>query len=437
MRTRIAAAVAAATAVTFAAAGPSTAAPRLRFTSVDLPSSAGTTEPSVVVDAQGRIYASAIFGFPGNVTAPGTPVWRSVDKGRTFTRHSTASAGPAATALSGGDSALAVDKRGYVYATDLWLGDDSISISTDHGDTWFGSPVSHRMVGDRNWLAYATKDDALYQIWNGVDGLYIARADLGTPLGEKAALSFTNNYRVAGETVGVPGSYVRASTAWPGGLAVDQREGDVYATWSDQDGVAIGRSGDQGATWTIGHVTGTKGATWVDTAWNYAPVTVDAKGNVFVAWSQAIGGSASPSAISLYVGVSRDGGKTWRKTKLGTRRTAVFPSLALLGNDRVAVAWVDATPGGNPNDSGAFGGAMWRLAYGEVSGFAAGHARTAYATVDPYVHAGTVYVGTQGGNRAMGDFFSMAVGPGGQVVIAYTKSYGGAVSRVATLAGRR
>jgi hypothetical protein len=422
-----------------AAASAGAAPPGPKFRVVDVPQSAGATEPSLTVDSKGRIFVSAIFGLPGDVTAPGTPVWRSLDGGRTFTRHSTASAGPAATPLSGGDSALMTDKRDHLYATDLWVGNDSIAVSADHGDSWLGSPASHRMVGDRNWLAYGKKDDALYQIWNGVDGLYVARADLGTPAGDLAALSFANNYRVAGEVAGVPGSYTRANTAWPGGIAVDQREGAVFATWSDQDGIAVARSADKGATWTITHIPGTRvTGSWNDTAWNYAPVAVDARGDVFVAWSQVSGSVASPGGISTYLAVSRDDGRTWRRTRLRTRATSVFPALAVLGADRVAVSWIDAAEEGNPNGSADFADARWRLAYAEVKGLAAGHPSTVSATVDGLVHEGTVFVGTQGGNRGMGDFFSMAVAPDGRVVVAYSRAVGGKTQpRVATLAPHR
>ncbi|MDQ1711174.1 MAG: hypothetical protein QOE45_624 [Frankiaceae bacterium] len=440
MRRRTAGIVVAATVLAAAgAAGGAGAAPPLRFRVVDVPNSAGATEPSLVIDSKGRIFVSAIFGLPGDVSAPGTPVWRSVNGGVTFTRHSTASAGPVATPLSGGDSALMTDKRDTLYATDLWVGNDSIAFSTDHADSWTGSPASHRMVGDRNWLAYATKDDALYQIWNGVDALYVARADLGTPAGSLAALSFANNYRVAGEMVGVPGSYTRADSVWPGGIAVDQREGAVFATWSDQDGLAVARSADKGATWTIGHIPGTRvNGSWNDTGWNYAPVGVDARGNVFVAYSQLTGSAASPSRISTYVAVSRDNGRTWRKTRIATRTTSVFPTLAVLGVDRVAVSWIDAAEYGNPNNPADFNDVDWRLAYAEVKGLAAGRPSTLSATVEGLVHTGTVFVGTQGGNRGMGDFFSMAAGPDGRVAIAYSRAVGGkSQPRVATLAPRR
>lgn len=181
MRKLLGAAAAVAVCCLFAGSPAESAAARGTFWIADLPEATGGTEPSIAIDSRGRIYVSPIFGL-GNLGVVGTPVWRSTDGGRSFTKHSTAHAGPAGTPLAGGDSALITDKRDYVYATDLWLGNDSIAVSTDHAQSWTGSPMSHRVVGDRNWFAYAKNDDALYQLWNGVDGLYVDRADLGTEL---------------------------------------------------------------------------------------------------------------------------------------------------------------------------------------------------------------------------------------------------------------
>lgn len=406
---------------------------QLAFRTADLPDARGSTEPSLVIDARGRVYASAIFG----IGSGGTPVWRSTDSGRSFTKHSTANVGPADAYLGGGDSALVLDKRDYLYATDLWLGSDSIAVSTDQGESWLGGPVSHRMVGDRNWLAYSPKNDAIYQVWNGVDGLYVARADLDGPLGEKAALSFANTYRLAGELVGVPGSYVRAQSLWPGGIAVDQKTGAVYTTWSDQEGLAFAVSQDKGATWKMSHIPGTKvTGDAFDTAWNYAPLAVDARGNVFVTWSQIRAGTPErPQGISVKIAVAPPGGASWRTMTVPTQKTAVFTQLALRGPDRVALAWVDSSDEGNPNDSANFGQSEWRLQHAEVAGLAGGRPRVVQTrTVEKNVHERTLFVGTQGGDRGMGDFISMAVAPKGDVVIAYSRGQqGSSQPRIATL----
>lgn len=123
------------------------------------------------------------------------------------------------------------------------------------------------------------------------------------------------------------------------------------------------------------------------------------------------GTATAPTRISIYLGVSRDSGRSWRKLRLQTRTTAVFPTLAVVGLDRVSVAWIDARAAGSPNARGDFEDANWRLQYAEGTGLSARRVRAAYSTVEPLVHSGTVYVGTQGGNRSMGDFLSMAAGP--------------------------
>jgi hypothetical protein len=399
----------------------------LRFgPAVVLQQGGGHTEPSLVIDSKGRIFVSAIAGLPGNVTAPGTPLWRSENGGRSFTVHATASVGPAPTVLAGGDSALILDKRNVVYGTDLWLGDDSVWYSTDHGDTFTGFPFSHRPADDRNWLAYSRKDDAIYQIFDGLDGLWISRADLGGPLGSSAALSFAFNQQIAPEGAVGGGSdhpYVRGGIAPPGGIAVDQRTGAVYTSWSDQHGVAIGRSADKGASWRITHIPGTRvTGDLLDTEWNFIPIATDPAGNLFAAWSQVIGHDArNPHGISMWLGASRDGGKHWTKTRLPALSTAAFPALAVYAKDRVGMAWVDTAHTGDPNGQ-SFLDARWRLRYAEVTGLLGGHAHVTEATADPAAHNGTLFVGPQGqSDRGMGDFFSVAVGPAGQFVIAYTR----------------
>ena len=258
------------------------------------------TEPSLVVDSAGRIFVSAVFGVPGRVgnptvpsQAPGTPVWRSTDGGRTFSEHTTCSAGPVATNLSGGDSALVLDKRNYLYGTDLWIGDDSGWFSTDHGDSCLGSPTSHRPIDDRNWLTYSAADDAIYQLYDGVDGLWVSRADVGGSAGPAASLFDAVNVQVAPEAAEGGGSdspYIRAGVFPPGGIAADPRGGTVYASWPDQHGVAVAQSTDKGMHWTVGHIpqTSVTGST-SDCLWNFTPMAVDSRGTVYIVWSQVNG----------------------------------------------------------------------------------------------------------------------------------------------------
>ena len=431
--------VAAGTAVAAASLLPAAAATgvgtqRQGFTKpVALPDGKGRTEPSVVVDRAGRIYVSAVGGVPGRVggnptrpdEAPGTPVWVSTDGGREFVEHATCSAGPLPTNLSGGDSALVLDKRGYVYGTDLWLGDDSGWFSTDHGQTCVGSPVSHRPVDDRNWLAYSPRDDAIYQVYDGIDGLWVSRADLNTAAGSNTSLFDAVNVELAPEGQGRKSPYERAGFFPPGGIAADPRTGAVYVSWPDQFGIAVARSVNKGLTWSIGHIPGTSvtGDTY-DDLWNFSPVATDDHGTVYVSWSQVSGSPARPDGIALWLAWSTDQGQSWHKLRIPTRQTAVFPALAVYKPGKVAVGWVDSAAVGDPNGAG-FLGERWRLAADVIDHLRSSHPTITTRVVDPKVHRNSLYVGPQGGDRGMGDFFSMAVTPAGSLVVAYARGQDG------------
>lgn len=393
-----------------------------------LPGGAGHTEPSIVVDAQGRAFVSAIAGVTPNTTNGelGTPIWRSSDYVH-WTKLHTASAGPLGSPLGGGDSALVLDSAGDVFATDLWLGDDSITISTDHGDTFVGAPVSHRLADDRTWLAFSPKDDQLYQVYDGVDGLYIARADLSTPLGARGALTFAFNNRIVAE-VPVGSSSLdalpaRQAVAPPGGVAVDPRTGEVYASYADQDGVAIATSTDQGLTWQISHIPHSSSTgSYLDDSWNFQPITTDSRGNVYVAWSQVQeqGQQADPSSphgVAVYVAASTDHGRSWRVQKVRTQATALLPALTVIAPGKIGISWVDASATGNPNTFPA--ATRWTLRYAEMNALGTSCQR-AYV-VDPHAHSGSLFAGPQGGDRGMGDFFELARTPNGSTLIAYTQ----------------
>lgn len=387
---------------------------------VALPQGSVVSEPTVVVDSAGRVYVSA----PNSIGAgQNSPLWVSLDGGRHFSEHATCSLGPVSTPLGGGDTALALDERGVLYGLDLWLGDDSVWYSTDHGGSCTGSPVSHRPVDDRPWLAYSAKNDALYQVYDGYDGLWVARADLGT-LGPAAALSFAFNNEIAPESAVGNGSanpYVRAGAEWPGGIAVDPHSGAVYVSWADQFGLAIAKSTDEGLTWTINHIPGTQvTGSLLDDSWNFDPLAVDANGTLYATWNQVVGTPAAPRAVGVWLGVSHDGGAHWTKLRLASQTTTVFATLTVIAPGRVGVGWVDTAVSGNPNNNSQFSQARWRLQFAEVT---AGRRFTVReGTVDPDVHDGTLDVGGLGGggDRSMGDFFSMATMPDRQVVVAFT-----------------
>src|SRR5262249_52875081 len=141
---------------------------------VVLPGSNGFGEPSINIAPPGTqgtagqpqtMWISAPVGIQTSITGnQASPVWRSDDGGPTFVGPiTTANVAPVETGLGGGDTDVETDKAGNIYQDDLWLGNDSMSFSTDKGATWTGSPVSHiHPVSDRAWLAYSKSEDAMY-----------------------------------------------------------------------------------------------------------------------------------------------------------------------------------------------------------------------------------------------------------------------------------
>jgi len=150
-------------------------------------------EPSMAVSpaADGTIYVSTPRTLVACCNTQASPVWKSTDNGRTWSKPIFPTG--AENATTGGDTELAVDKRGQVYEGELWLGSDSIYIGGPNGDTenWDWSPASHDLVADREWFVYSPIEDALYGYYDGIKGLMVVKAPLNTPLGSHSGQFFT------------------------------------------------------------------------------------------------------------------------------------------------------------------------------------------------------------------------------------------------------
>src|ERR1700730_3896054 len=86
-------------------------------------------EPEIATDIFGTIYVTAIQGVPG-----GTDLWKSTDKGATFTYLGQPDGAqdhcqtlPQCVAAGGGDDQIDVSTGGYLYVSSLWLGNVTMS----------------------------------------------------------------------------------------------------------------------------------------------------------------------------------------------------------------------------------------------------------------------------------------------------------------------
>jgi hypothetical protein len=394
-----------------------------------LPGSLGFGEPSINIaprhtkekaGAPQTIYVSSPRGTTASKLAgKASPMWRSDDGGKTWVGPiTTANVGPVETGLGGGDTDIKTDASGNVYMVDLWLGNDTMSISTDKGESWLGSPISHQHFGDdRQWIAYSAKENAMYMDYDGFTGIYLDKADLNGPLGEKSALFFQQERLVEG-----------AEATSPGSLFVDDnRPGDlpyVYLVLGSSKGVDLVRSDDGGSTFSHHYIP--KSGTATGNAFEVG--AVDAKGVVYVAWAENRDGH-----LDVFLATTPDHGESWRgpwnvSSMIGRDRTALFPAIAAEGNGHVALAFYGSTdtvdPLSAPDET------QWNVYFAESTNGAAAKPSFSLTDADHEFHHGQICgnLGCDlppGQDRSLLDFFSVAFDDQHMANVIYTRGTGG------------
>jgi len=405
-----------------------------------VPNSGGLGEPSLAIDSAGRLFVTAPQGL-GTITGGGSPVWTGSDSstGATFNNG----VAPLGDPVSGGDTDLAVDAGDNVYQADLWLGNSALAVSTDHGASFIANEYGHTTPGDdRPWLAYSKKDNALYMIWDGVTALYAQKSaplvapQLGILPGQttavipETAVSFSG-----GGVIATAGNNVRECVCPPGGIGVDPNNGNVYVTYSRQNGsgaggVGVGISTNGGLTWTNTSIpgTGSTGSAF-DVEYNFIPVKVDGNGTVYAAWAEgqnirtdSNGNSVATGGVAIKYAFSSNGGQTWSTpVKLSTNsNTTTFPTLDVVSPGVIDVAWYGTSATGDPNLVGS--SASWDVDFAQVTA-----ANTATPSFTPSaavtgIHNGCIQTGGSSSlcsDRSLLDFFQLAVDHNGKANIIY------------------
>jgi hypothetical protein len=405
-----------------------------------LPGSDGFGEPSLTI-GNGRLVATAPSGLLTSTTNDQpSPVWVSTNAGGSFAKYTPAIAGLVAQPLGGGDADVTMDAAGDIFQTDLWLGDTTMRVSTDGGQSWLSNEAGHSGPGDdRPWLGYSGKDASLYVVYDGFDALHVARASLAAgPLGGIAFVQdvaavpeclIGNQYLVHNNKPqlklanpcyqGTPVT-VRQCVCPPGGIAVDPTTGSVYITYSRQNGAAgggvgVARSDDLGLTWSYFSIpgTGSTGSAF-DTEWNFDPVRVDAQGNVYVSWGE-VGKNGS---VQIRFSLSKDHGQTWSTPVRVSTSTAtnVFPTMDLLGPGQVDIAYYGTSTPGDPNDVNASWNVYLAKSTNALSATPSFSPKAAVAGI----HTGAIESSNESSDRSLLDFFQLAVDPSGKANIVYT-----------------
>jgi hypothetical protein len=427
--------------VTALLASPGQAAVQSFSTPLQLPGSLGFGEPSLAIGS-GRLVVTAPNGLltTGTSDQP-SPVWVSTDGGASFQGPITpADAGLVNEPAGGGDTDVLMDAAGDIFQTDLWLGDTTMRVSTDGGQTWLSNIVGHTSPGDdRPWLAYSQKDQSLYVVYDGFDAVHVARASLAA--GPQGGIAFVQDVPAVPECLiggqflvrnhkpnvklanpcyaGAPVT-IRQCVCPPGGIAVDANTGSIYITYSRQNGAAgggvgVARSDDLGLTWSYFDIpgTGSTGSAF-DTEWNFQPVKVDSQGNVYVTWGEV----TKSGSVQIRFAVSQDHGQTWSKPVRVSTSTAtnVFPTMDLVGPGLVDIGYYGTTTAGDPNSVNA----SWNVYLSKSTNALSGSPSFSPKLAVSNIHQGGIESSNESSDRSLLDFFQLVVDPAGKANIIYT-----------------
>ena len=423
-----------------------------------------------------RLYTSV----PGSLSSDTSWIWHSLDGGKTFkwVVGATALEGKATPCVGGGDTETGVDSAGHLYFADLSLANFSVARSDDHGVSFTCSNTGvPDAVVDRQW--YATDGDPT----NG-GNIYLVNDEIG-PGGPTCGNSDVNNVLVmyrspvngAGATAGIvfgPRNTVTADLSCDEGVMGNDEVSPVATTLGQPNGsggfvtlptavkhifvihddaafhqIQIGRCfpvafgppvpnvSDPSGLNCTNILVAELGATGVKTGGNFPTMAIDKVGNLYAVWEQAPindSGQVIGDTVLEY-SFSTDQGNTWAApiqiqtagSPVGTLHNNVF-AWPVAGDDgRVDIAWY-GTPGVAPNpsngpDSCACDWSLWMVQ--TLNGHAATPTFTApILASEHFNHRGSMYtfIGGQNGDRTLGDFMQLRMGPNGEAEIGYADS---------------
>lgn len=278
-------------------------------------------EPMVAEHPGGTLFVSG-YGQPG------PKLWKSTDQGRTWERVFVGT--EADGAVGNSDVDLAVGPDGTLYF--ITMGFDrttfegthvAVGVSHDTGATWAWTRLSSDRFDDRPWVE-AAPDGTAHAIWNDGSGVsYAVSRDRGRTWQEQPKIhgSGGSSHLAVGPSGEVAVRIVPLSAS---GNRID-RETDLVAV-----------STDGGATWQKHAPPGARAwgfpignpadlPRWVE------PIAFDGDGVLYYLWSEG---------TELMLGRSADQGATWTTTTLvaGTE-DLYFPYLIARGSGQLVASW--------------------------------------------------------------------------------------------------
>ncbi len=355
-------------------------------------------------------------------------LWRSTDQGATWNHIGLAGAdgtGPRSVGTGFSDPDFTVDGTGRIWYTDLQvLAEQSVSYSDDDGATWTAGNV---VAGagpyvDRQWMG--SHGDTVYLTAN----YFVDRSGGTSPDGARPFMT-TDDDGLTWRTIG----YAPCG----GDFVADPRDGALLMGC----GLGVAVSLDQGATWTVhgspagvhtgffAHEPALDTAGGIALAANGQPLTPHEPGQVLVSYTPDRG--ASWSVLDLTPVAA-----TWAHAQPGNdggNGTHVFAWVSAGSPGRFAVSWIAAAQTGQ---AAQLADADWSVVTAFVTGLGTPEVAVdlVQVTADPIHHgpmcqSGTTcqvdsvaldpVMGTDAGDRRMGDFFETTVTRDGRLVMAF------------------
>jgi hypothetical protein len=434
-------------------------------------------EPTVTVDRypfgsnppRDLTYASA----PQGVGEPGYSIfWKSDDLGASFRvpQHIPILGRNVAGGQGGGDSYQVVGQLTHkVFFVDLPLDCVTVNTSTNLGESFTPDPLGCGVdpgIDDRQWI----EADETHP---GSQNVYVSFINFAnTPAAPTLALARSTHD-------GAPGSFLTDSpcTYLTGGVAPPtettptpcpdpgdprlQISGPVVADKYKTHNIYIpflrgttllplltagppwelwvARSSDGGSTWTRHRI-----AAFGDhnPANIFPELTIDKAGTLYVTWSQTQGPGSDESGLTgeqdVYYTYSTNSGLTWTppiNLTPSTGKTAVFPWMVAGDPGQVDVVYYQANTGINSNvattdsNGNPTNPSVWNVIFGHSNNATnTGSNFSNTQITDHPNHVGQVCTGgvgcLAGGDRSLGDFFTVDVDHLGAAVVAWTDNNG-------------
>jgi BNR/Asp-box repeat len=284
-------------------------------------------EPMIVEHPNGTLFVSGYAG--DNAPTPQTvpQLWKSIDHGGTWNIVNVGAERDGA--IGNSDLDLAVSGDGTLYFVNMGFDSKAsegthiaVGVSRDSGNTWHWTVIIRKRFVDRPWVAVAP-DGAAHVIWNDGSGVYhVVSRDRGATWSPA-------------QLIHAQGGSSHLAVGPKGELAVRITAASASGNKVEPDVDLVAVSTDGGMTWEKRSIPGQRnwaiadGATprWVE------PLAWDAKGNLYLLWTQVTG---------VWLARSLDRGSTWTTWRVAESEgdtLSYYPYLVARGAGELAATW--------------------------------------------------------------------------------------------------